>query len=216
MASSGKGKSTSAQERVARDPSPGGSDLKVAAVEAETGQTTLQAKTVTESGKYEGEPVPTALVPSPGGSDMHAEAVRAELPAKKPPAAKKSSSPSTKGAQVTLRGRFSPGLRVQLVKVAGAHVLRTSPADEVLETKAVEEDGSVQFSKGVEDGCRYFVRGYQDGFPLEVRVRGRSEADDSEVLALPPVGYDEVKTRDGRSFPARGQRLPDVPEHLAH
>lgn len=114
---------------------------------------------------------------------------------------------SKKGAQVTLRGRFHPGTPVDLVKVAGAHVLRPSAEDEVVESKKVGKDGSVSFSKGVEDGVRYFVRGYHEGFPLTVRVRGRSEEDDSEVLAQAPVGYDEVRTRDGRSYPERGQRL---------
>lgn len=126
------------------------------------------------------------------------------------------SSSTKKGAQVTLRGRFSPGATVELVKVAGAHVLRTSPADEVVESKTVGKDGSVSFSRGVEENARYFIRGYQDGFPLEIRVRGRDADDDSEVLAQEPIGRDEVRTRDGRVFGARGTRIPDTPEHLAH
>jgi hypothetical protein len=93
--------------------------------------------------------------------------------------------------------------------------LRTTPGDEVVEEKKVGKDGAVQFKSGVEKDARYFVRGYTPNGPLEVRVRGRAEADDSEVLALPPVGYDEVRTRDGRVYPERGQRIPD-PEDLAH
>lgn len=208
MASSKKeSTATSVAEQAAASPSPGGSELHAAEVEK------------AEKGSAKADPlgkdaVPTALAPSPGGSDMHAEAVRKDVGVTKPPSRKaKGSRSSVKGAQVTLNGRFSRGTRVELVKVASAGVLRTGPGDEVVDSKEVDEDGHVQFSKGVEDGCRYFVRGYQEGFLLEVRVRGRAEADDSEVLALPPVGYDDVKTRDGRSFPTRGQRLAPAEEY---
>lgn len=187
---------TGAGKAAASAPSAGGSDQKKAAVE--------------KSGKSKAtkDAEPTALQPSPGGSELHAEEVLEELGAPGSPRAKKQAEPKTTGAQVTLRGRYSPGSTVQLVKVAGAHVLRTAAGDEVVEEKEVDKDGHVQFSKGVEKDGRYFIRGYHDGFPLEVRVRGRSEADDSEVLAQAPVGYDEVRTRDGRVFGQRGQRLP--------
>lgn len=204
---SSQASTTTVEESVAANPSPGGSELHAAEVEK------------AERGAAKADPLgkdahPTAIDPSPGGSDMHAEAVRKDVGVTRPKgAAKSGSSPSSKGAQVTLRGRFSPGTVVQLVKVAGPQVLRTSPGDEVVEEKTVDENGHVQFSKGVEDNCRYYIRGYQDGFPLEIRVRGRAEADDSEVLAQDPVGYDDVKTRDGRSFPQRGHRLEPTPEY---
>jgi hypothetical protein len=194
------GKSSAARS-AASAPSPGGSEIKSAAVER-GGETAPGNK----------DAHPTAADPSPGGSDLHQEAVQSTLPSPSTPRAKKQAEPSKRGAQVTLRGRYSPGTVVQLVKVAGAHVLRTAPGDEVVEEKKVGKDGAVQFSKGVEKDGRYFVRGYQDGFPLEVRVRGRAEADDSEVLAQDPVGYDEVRTRDGRVFGQRGQRLPHPSE----
>lgn len=223
MASSGKdAKSTSAQEAAARAPSPGGSDRKVADVEKETGSTTSSAKTAAKKrassskGKAAPKAEPTALMPSPGGSDVHAEAVQEELPTSRDAKPQSEKAPAKTGAQATLNGRFPPGTTVQLVKVAGAHVLRTSAGDEVVDEKVVDEDGRVQFKKGVESDGRYFVRGYVADGPLEIRIRGRAEADDNDVLAQAPVGYDEVRTRDGRVFGTRGTRIPGTPEHLAH
>lgn len=193
---------SAAQAAVADAPSPGGSDLHAAEVE----------KVLEGAAKQDplGDKAhPTAVDPSPGGSDMHAEAVRKELGERKPKGAKSggSSSPSKTGAQVTLRGRFPAGTTVQLVKVAGPHVLRTTPGDEVVDEKTVDENGHVQFSKGVEKDGRYFARGYVAEGMLEIRLRGRPEADDNDLLANDPVGYDEVRTRDGRVFGTRGHRL---------
>jgi hypothetical protein len=192
------GKSGSkAQRAEAEAPSPGGSEQQAARVER-GGQTAP------------GNPKahPTAADPSPGGSDLHAEAVQSTLGLPKTPRAKKEKAPSSRGAQATLRGRFSPGSTVQLVKVDGPHVLRTTAGAEVAEEKKVGKDGSVQFT-GLEKDGRYFIRGYTPNGPLEVRIRARAEADDNEVLAQEPVGYDVVRTRDGRAYPERGQRLAD-------
>jgi hypothetical protein len=214
------GDKTSAAKAAASVPAAGGSDQKVADVEKETGSTTRSAKSARSSWSkgHRGAPKaePAALQPSPGGSELHAEEVLDELGPPKAGRGGSSKEPSKRGAQVTLRGRFAPGAVVQLVKVDGAHVLRTTPGDEVVGERKVGKDGAVQFKDGVDKDARYFVRGYTPNGPLEVRVRGRAEADDSEVLAQDPVGYDEVRTRDGRVYGERGQRIPDVPEHLAH
>jgi hypothetical protein len=102
------------------------------------------------------------------------------------------------GAHVTVRGRFSAGTRVELVRVAGAHVLR-SEGGEVVDDAVVERDdagvASVRFSKGVVEGGRYFVRGV-DGGPQEVRARGRA-SDDPGELAQPPVMPDRTRLSDG-------------------
>jgi hypothetical protein len=97
--------------------------------------------------------------------------------------------------QVTLRGRFRPGSVVRLVRVANEGVRRSEGGDAV-DTKRVGEDGSVTFRSGVESGARYLIVGYVDGFPLEVRAVGRSEAEDTG-LAQQPVGPDRVRLSDG-------------------
>jgi hypothetical protein len=53
---------------------------------------------------------------------------------------------------VTLRGRFSPGSTVRLVKVEGPHVLRPGPHHETVATEKVDDDGALEFGKGVEAG----------------------------------------------------------------
>lgn len=114
---------------------------------------------------------------------------------------------------ITLRGRFSPGVRVRLVKVAGPHVLRPGESDEVVDTATVDKDGCVSFSKGVEVNERYFVSGIQQGEPLNVRARGRAE-DDLGALESPGVAPDRVKLADG-SFvdePPEQHQSPDIPE----
>jgi hypothetical protein len=106
---------------------------------------------------------------------------------------------STKSGQVTLRGRFSKGSVVTLTKVADESVQRPQGGEDV-ETKTVsDKDGAtfVQFTKGVEVGARYIVHGINDGFPLQVRARGRAADDDSEVLSQPPVAPDRVRTASG-------------------
>lgn len=103
---------------------------------------------------------------------------------------------ATSRARVRLAGRFSPGVRVELVEVASEAVLRTSPTDRVVESKFVDEGGSVEFTTNITAGGRYFVRGIQGGFPLEVRVTGRVASEDS-VNALPPVQTEPRKFSDG-------------------
>lgn len=114
---------------------------------------------------------------------------------------------------ITLRGRFSPGVRVRLVKVAGAHVLRPGETDEVVDTATVDEDGCVSFSKGVEVNERYFVSGIQQGEPLNVRARGRAE-DDLGPLEVDGIRPERLKLADG-SFvdsPPEQHQKPEVPE----
>lgn len=118
---------------------------------------------------------------------------------------------STKG-RVTLRGRFSPGTPVRLVKVAGPHVLR-SEGGEVIASKTVDDEdgvGVVSFPAVV--GERYFVCGIQDGSPLEVRARGRDD-DDPGVLEQAPVLPDRVKLSDGSFLdePPKQHQKQDVP-----
>ncbi len=99
-------------------------------------------------------------------------------------------------AQVRLAGRFSPGVRVELVEVASEAVLRTSPTARVVESKFVDETGEVVFNTNVTAGSRYFVRGVQNGFPLEVRATGRAHAEDS-VNTLAPVQAEPRKFSHG-------------------
>jgi hypothetical protein len=101
-------------------------------------------------------------------------------------------------ARVRLAGRFSPGARVELVEVASEAVLRTSPTDKIVEAKFVDEDGQVEFATNVTDGGRYFVRGQQNGFPLEVRVRGRVPDEDTDsVNSVAPVQTEPRKFSGG-------------------
>lgn len=117
-----------------------------------------------------------------------------------------------KSGQVVLRGRFSPGTRVRLVRVDGAHVLRPGETDEVVDTATVDKDGVVSFKKGVEVEARYFVSGIQQGEPLDVRCRGRT-ADDVGPLEADGIRPDRVKLADG-SFvdePPEQHQKPSVP-----
>jgi hypothetical protein len=98
--------------------------------------------------------------------------------------------------QVVLRGRFKPGSRVQLVEVAGEHVLRAQGGREVAEG-VVGDDGCVAFSSGVKVGGRYFVVGRVDGFPLEVRCRGNRAGEESTALAQEPVRSDRTRLANG-------------------
>jgi hypothetical protein len=96
--------------------------------------------------------------------------------------------------QVTLRGRFSPGTVVALVKVRDETVLRAQ-GGKTLERKKVDKDGVVTFDAEV--GARYFITGIQDGFPVQVRARGRAADDPAEVLEGNPVTYERLKLADG-------------------
>jgi hypothetical protein len=102
--------------------------------------------------------------------------------------------------QVTLRGRFSAGTVVRLVRVAHEGVLRAEGGEEVdVQTAEKDENGvaSVSFKKGVDEGARYIATGISDGRPVDVRVRGRSADDPSEILEQPPIQPDRVRLTDG-------------------
>lgn len=110
----------------------------------------------------------------------------------------------------TLRGRFPAGQRVELVEVKGPHVLRTSPADKVVASKQVDENGEVSFP--AEPGSRYFIRGVVNGVPREVRITGSAAGDESAVLSQAPVGNDEVKLGSGKTLAehaAENEKAPD-------
>lgn len=119
---------------------------------------------------------------------------------------------ATAKGQATLRGRFPAGTTVELVKVSGPHVLRTSPADKVVGSKQVSDEGEVQFSTDVEVGSRYFIRGYVDGVLREVRITGTAAGEESAVLSQPPVGNDEVKLGSGKTLAEHAEEQEDVPD----
>lgn len=102
---------------------------------------------------------------------------------------------SSKG-RVTLRGRFKPGARVRLVKVKDESVLRAE-GGELIEERSVDDDGSVQFTKGVDVGGRYFLVGQIDGHPIEVRARGNTADDEASHVLQTPVQPDRVRLSDG-------------------
>lgn len=102
---------------------------------------------------------------------------------------------STKG-QVTLRGRFPAGARVELVKVRDESVLR-SQGGRVVSRKQVDGGGTVTFTEGVEVGARYFVVGRVRGALVEVRVRGNKPGEDSSQTFQAPIGTERVKLSDG-------------------
>lgn len=107
-------------------------------------------------------------------------------------------------ARVALNGRFKPGTQVRLVRVRDERALRAEGGENV-GSKAVDEDGHVEFTAGVQEGARYFIVGLVDGHPLEVRARGRAAGDEAELLEQPPVGNDRQRLADG-SF------LDEVPD----
>jgi hypothetical protein len=114
-------------------------------------------------------------------------------------------------AQVVLRGRFKPGSIVRLVRVAHEGVLRSEGGEEVA-TAEVDDSGEVKFSRGVDEGARYLVSGLIDGFPVEVRARGRASDDPAVVLEQPPVKPDRVRLSDGSwaDEPPKRERTPDA------
>jgi hypothetical protein len=153
---------------------------------------------------------PTASQPSPGGSELHAEAVLEELGAPKAPAKRVAKEPSKRGAQVTLRGRFPAGTPVQLVKVAGAHVLRTLRAmrswrrRRSARTARSSSSRAWTRTRGISCGGTRRTGRWRSGCGAARRRTTR------RCWRLPPVGYDEVRTRDGRVYGERGQRIPDA------
>jgi hypothetical protein len=116
---------------------------------------------------------------------------------------------------VTLRGRFSPGSTVRLVKVEGPHVLRPGPHHETVATEKVDDDGTLSFGKGVEAGARYFAVGQVNGQPLEVRLTGKTDADEGFLAGYDPSALQtRVRLADG-SFvdePPEQHQKQDVPD----
>jgi hypothetical protein len=116
---------------------------------------------------------------------------------------------------VTLRGRFSPGSTVRLVKVEGPHVLRPGPHHETVATEKVDDEGNLEFSKGVEVGARYFAVGYINGQYRDVRLTGKTDADEGFLAGYDPSALQaRVRLADG-SFvdeaPEQHQKQ-DVPD----
>lgn len=102
---------------------------------------------------------------------------------------------SSKG-RVALSGRFSPGERVRLIQVDGPHVLRPPDGAGPVDTGRVDENGRVEFTKGVEIGARYFISGYHNGQPFDVRMTGRSADDPSVVLEQTPTPVETQRSVD--------------------
>lgn len=102
-------------------------------------------------------------------------------------------SGSSSKAGIRLRGRFPAGTEVRLVKVAGPHVMRPGVADETVDTQTVDEDGGLEFSKGVEEGERYFAVANVDGFPREVRLTGKADPEESLLSGYEPVLPERAK-----------------------
>jgi len=119
--------------------------------------------------------------------------------------------------QITLRGRFSPGTQVRLVRVDGEHTLRSEGGQEV-DSKTVDKDGCVSFTSKVDVGARYFIVGQHEGRPLEVRARGRAKDDPSEVLENAPVPRDRMKLADGSYVdePPKQHEKADYAEGAPH
>lgn len=101
-----------------------------------------------------------------------------------------------KQGSATLRGRFSPGTRVNLFEADGPHQLRPADGAEPVSTETVSKDGEVKFS-GLEVGSRYFAQATTPGGPELVRLTGRASNDPNSVLEAAPVGYDRVRLADG-------------------
>jgi hypothetical protein len=100
----------------------------------------------------------------------------------------------TKG--LTLRGRFTPGSEVRLTRASGPEQQRPGPADEVVDTQTVSGEGELTFS-GTEPGERYFASGYVDGQPVDVRLTGREDPEDSFLAGYEPQPRERQKLADG-------------------
>lgn len=103
---------------------------------------------------------------------------------------------ASKAARVVLRGRFREGDVVSLFEVADERVLRVEAGAKLVDLKRVGPDG-VSFTSGVRAGVRYIARGMSAGVPVEVRVRGAVEGEESSVLVQPPVGAERTRRADG-------------------
>lgn len=102
---------------------------------------------------------------------------------------------ASKKGRATLRGRFSPGTVVKLIRVEGAHVLRPPDNIEPTAVGKVDKDGEVSFP--VDVGERYFISGIQDGAPLNVRITGRADDEPNTGLEQPPIGPERQRLADG-------------------
>lgn len=87
---------------------------------------------------------------------------------------------------VTVAGLFPAGSVVDLVQVAGEHVLRAEGSP-VVGRRVVDAQGLVGFD-GLETGARFLLRGYAEGRPLEVRLVAVDGAAPDAEIAQPPIG----------------------------
>lgn len=116
-------------------------------------------------------------------------------------------------ARVVLRGRFPVGSRVELVEVAGGHVMRSEGGKVLDDAEVREVDGvaEVRFEgRKVKDGGYFFVRGYTRDGLIDVRIRGRSDDDEGGPVGQAPQGPVPVTLADGTRLDAEG-----VPTHYA-
>jgi hypothetical protein len=113
---------------------------------------------------------------------------------------------SSEQGVVVVRGAFTPGSIVKLVKVP-SEVQTRAEGGEVVEERMVDKDANVGFA-GLAVGDRFFVTGYVDGVPVEKRARACLEGENSAELAQPSP----------RPIPARlgtegkAQQPPVVPD----
>jgi hypothetical protein len=110
---------------------------------------------------------------------------------------KTSGSGSTRrSGGLKMSGRFTPGSQVRLTKAAGPHQMRPGPADEEIDVQTVDDDGTLEFS-GTEPGERYFATGYVRGQPVEARLTGREDPEDSFLAGYEPIRTERQKLADG-------------------
>lgn len=119
---------------------------------------------------------------------------------------------SSKAGKLSLRGRFTPGSSVRLVKVGGPQVLRPGPTDETVDEQKVDKDGTLTFSKGVTVGDRYFAVGQVNGQPVEVRLTGRDNDDPGHLAGYEPISPDRARLGIGGS----GGWADEAPEREDH
>lgn len=116
--------------------------------------------------------------------------------------------------QVSVRGRFAPGVVVALVRpVDQANAFRAGGGDRTVDRKRVGPDGAVSFTSDVEPGDVYFVTGYDGGVYHEARVIASSE--DAHVVEQHPTGPVVSRTAGGKVLftPAETGALIDVAAH---
>lgn len=116
--------------------------------------------------------------------------------------------------QVSVRGRFAPGVVVALVRpVDQANAFRAGGGDRTVDRKRVGPDGAVSFTSDVEPGDVYFVTGYDGGVYHEARVI--ASAEDAHVVEQHPTGPVVSRTAGGKVLftPAETGALIDVAAH---